>query len=190
MKDDQRVAITKRLLSEGLFRLLEKKEIGKIKVSELCAESGINRATFYRHYEQPRDILKELRRGMIKDVQLIGEKNTGQRDLYRWLEDICCYFRDKSDVLRVLFKTRTEDEFVEVIQEAYSLYFGRYKESVGGQADEEELMLTTYCYAGGFYYVLRQWILGPADKSPQEIASVMYNFLTGNRVLSQFEKIK
>lgn len=50
MKDDQRVTLTKRLLQEGLLRLLETKEIDKINVTELCRESGINRATFYRHY--------------------------------------------------------------------------------------------------------------------------------------------
>ena len=61
MKDDQRVALTKRLLQEGLFRLLERKDIDSIHVSELCAESGINRATFYRHYSEPRDILKNMR---------------------------------------------------------------------------------------------------------------------------------
>ena len=37
MKDDQRVALTKRLLQEGLFRLLERKDIDSIHVSELCA---------------------------------------------------------------------------------------------------------------------------------------------------------
>ena len=57
MKDDQRIALTKRLLREGLLRLLSKTDLNKISVTQLCIESGINRATFYRHYEEPRDIL-------------------------------------------------------------------------------------------------------------------------------------
>ena len=64
MKEDQRVALTKRLLQEGLLRLLEKKDIDSIHVSELCAESGINRATFYRHYKEPRDILRNMRQNI------------------------------------------------------------------------------------------------------------------------------
>ena len=59
MKDDQRIALTKRLLREGLLRLLSKTDLNKISVTQLCIESGINRATFYRHYEEPRDILND-----------------------------------------------------------------------------------------------------------------------------------
>ena len=51
MKDDQRTALTKRLLREGLLRLLSKTDLNKISVTQLCIESGINRATFYRHYD-------------------------------------------------------------------------------------------------------------------------------------------
>lgn len=54
MKDDQRIALTKRLLREGLLRLLSKTDLNKISVTQLCIESGINRATFYRHYEERR----------------------------------------------------------------------------------------------------------------------------------------
>ena len=60
MKDDQRIALTKRLLREGLLRLLSKTDLNKISVTQLCIESGVNRATFYRHYEEPRDILNDI----------------------------------------------------------------------------------------------------------------------------------
>ena len=46
MKENQRIAVTKRMLQEGLLRLLRTQPIDKIKVTELCEESGINRATF------------------------------------------------------------------------------------------------------------------------------------------------
>lgn len=48
-KNNQRVVLTKRLFKEGLLRLLENKGMDEISVAELCRESGINRATFYRH---------------------------------------------------------------------------------------------------------------------------------------------
>lgn len=72
-KGNQRVMLTKRLLKEGLLRLLQQKELGEINVSELCRESGINRATFYRHYNSPGDVLTEM------GAELIGEiKKTPQ----------------------------------------------------------------------------------------------------------------
>ena len=48
-KENQRITLTKKLLQEGLLRLLEVKTLDNISVTELCRESGINRATFYNH---------------------------------------------------------------------------------------------------------------------------------------------
>ena len=55
LKENQRMVVTKRMLKEWLLRPLD-----NIHVNELCRESGINRATFYRHYETPQDVLVSL----------------------------------------------------------------------------------------------------------------------------------
>ena len=59
-KENQRIALTKKLLQEGLLRLLETKSLDKISVTELCRESGINRATFYNHYNSPQELLTDI----------------------------------------------------------------------------------------------------------------------------------
>ena len=179
MKDDQRVALTKRLLQEGLLRLLEKKDIDSIHVSELCAESGINRATFYRHYNEPRDILRNMRQNMIRDVKAFARTDKMGKNLQISREGLCQYVYDQAELLRILFKTRTDDEFVESLQALYKEQFAplRYK-SIKNQ-DEDSQKLMAYCYAGGFYYILRQWILEPIHKTPTEVADIMYRFLNG-----------
>ena len=47
---DRRVKYTKMIIRETFINLLEKKNINKITVSEICKEADINRATFYRYY--------------------------------------------------------------------------------------------------------------------------------------------
>lgn len=169
MKDDQRVTLTKRLLLEGLLQLLAQKELDKIKVSELCAISGINRATFYRHYQQPRDILQALRRRIMEDVQAIAEKDQAQKNASKWLEDICQYFYDHAQQLQVLFKTRSDEDFVQLIQEICA----KYPACLQAEPDPDIRRLQIYGYAGGIYYILRQWITEPVQKSPKQIAEVM-----------------
>lgn len=44
----------------ALLALLEKKPFDYITVSELCAEAGVNRSTFYLHYENTQDLLPYL----------------------------------------------------------------------------------------------------------------------------------
>lgn len=178
MKEDQRVKLTKRLLRESLIKLIKKKDFNKISVTELCEASGINRATFYRHYQQPRDILSEIRNELFSNVKLISEKENAKTDTLKWLESICKHFHEHSEFLKILFTCRTEDEFVSFINTLFNKHLILVRNAgYGAELDDNELKLATYCFTGGIFYVLRQWILEPIDKSPKEIAKILYRLL-------------
>ena len=51
----------------ALISLLEKKEFAYITVSEICREAGVNRSTFYLHYETVGDLLAETTRYLLDD---------------------------------------------------------------------------------------------------------------------------
>lgn len=46
-------------MDEAFLKLLEKKDLAYITVKELCEEAGVNRSTFYLHYETLGDLLAE-----------------------------------------------------------------------------------------------------------------------------------
>ncbi len=50
---------TASLFDEALIELLEKKDFDYISVKELCSKAGVNRSTFYLHYESIHDLLDE-----------------------------------------------------------------------------------------------------------------------------------
>ena len=64
---DTRVQMTKRLLKENLLSLLEEKPIGRVTVKEIVDAAGINRGTFYLHYDTPLSLLKEIENDFIRD---------------------------------------------------------------------------------------------------------------------------
>lgn len=43
--------------------------------------------------------------------------------------------------------------------------------------DDDTMRLGTFYYAGGIYYILRQWLTEPINKTPQEVAVLMCHFL-------------
>lgn len=179
MKEEQRVALTKRLLREGLLRILQNKDIDKVNIKELCEESGINRATFYRHYEIPKDILREIRYEGFEEVRLMAENDHAEKNPLKWLEDICRYFYDNAATLNILFKTRTDDEFIEFLNELYADYFAEFAKTASQKdTDPESLKLAAFFYASGIYCVIRQWLVEPIAKSPEEIARLLYLFIS------------
>ena len=54
-------------MDEALIRLLEKKQFSDISVIEICKTAGVNRSTFYAHYENTYDLLEETRNQLIND---------------------------------------------------------------------------------------------------------------------------
>jgi len=47
------------LMNQALIELLNKKEYEFITIKEICEKAGVNRSTFYLHYETKEDLLEE-----------------------------------------------------------------------------------------------------------------------------------
>lgn len=50
---DTRVQFTRNALKEAMLTLMKEKPVGRMTVKELCETAGINRGTFYLHYDVP-----------------------------------------------------------------------------------------------------------------------------------------
>ena len=60
---------TAKLMNQALLYLLEKKNYDKITVKQLCEKAGVNRSTFYLHYESMDDLLIETIEILNKEFQ-------------------------------------------------------------------------------------------------------------------------
>ena len=58
-KSESKYYNTTRVMNEALLILLENKEYDYISIKEVCLKAGVNRSTFYLHYESMDDLLKE-----------------------------------------------------------------------------------------------------------------------------------
>lgn len=177
-KENQRVAVTKRMLREGLLRLLEKKDLEKISITELCTEAGINRVTFYRHYETPNDVLVEMEKELLDELQHAAKTPRSLPEFQQYLEVTCSFLDTHMDLLKIMIRYNTDSDFYSLFNSAVQ---GVWEESgltgvLGKLSVEDRDFLSMYC-AGGTYFVLRQWLLGNIKKTPQEIAVLAYNLL-------------
>ena len=58
-KNESKYVNTALLMDEALLQLLEKKDFAFISVKEICQKAGVNRSTFYLHYENANELLEE-----------------------------------------------------------------------------------------------------------------------------------
>ena len=73
-KSESKYLNTARLMDEAFILLLDKKDYEYITVKEICAKAGVNRSTFYLHYETINDLLEESLEFLIGDFI---KKNVG-----------------------------------------------------------------------------------------------------------------
>ena len=66
-KVDTRIQYTKKVLKESLLVILQDKPISKVSIKEVCDHAGLNRGTFYLHYHEPNDLLKEIEEDFISE---------------------------------------------------------------------------------------------------------------------------
>lgn len=58
-KNESKYFNTAKKMDEALLALLEKKDFAYITVKEICDTAGVNRSTFYLHYENTAELLRE-----------------------------------------------------------------------------------------------------------------------------------
>lgn len=180
-KENQRVVISKRLLKEAVTRLLIKKHIDTITISELCQEAGINRTTFYRHYETPRDVLLEIEFEFVKSFYEIPSSVNELKDLQNCLIHICEFLYNNKEITKLFIRNNTEQDFSQLYQSLSDMILASkkvlYKEQV---VDEDTIRLMNTLVAYGTYAVVRQWLIEDIPKSPKEIAELIYSSFNNN----------
>lgn len=177
-RENQRVAMSKRLLKEGLLRMLETQELDKVNVSALCRESGINRATFYRHYTCPRDVLLDLEQDVVQRMGQNLKRPTSHQEAKAWLEEICAKLYAHRDLIRILIKCKTDEDLAGILDE-FSQKTWELRNEVAQirKFDQDSLrLISTFLYTGA-YYLLRQWLTEEIPKSPEEVAHLLYGII-------------
>ena len=65
-KNESKYFYTAQLMNQALLDLLEKKDIEFITITEITKKAGINRSTFYLHYENIYELLEETVKNLNK----------------------------------------------------------------------------------------------------------------------------
>lgn len=105
-------------MDEALIALLEEKDLGYITVKEICRQAGVNRSTFYPHYETIADLVDEalemINRRFLsyfpqQEEDVLGNLGSRNRDelvlvTREYLLPYLRFIRDNKKVYRAAFR--------------------------------------------------------------------------------------
>lgn len=177
-KENQRITLTRRLLQEGLLRLLATKRLEKISVTELCKEAGINRATFYNHYDSPQGLLTELEQKIKQDMEALVSSPHTKEEIIQQLENVCIYMKENINTLRILMQCHADDDLAEIftnLNQNYSDWQLNHRKST---LDSDTMRLVSSFVYTGTYSLIMEWLLRDIPKSPRQIAELIVSIIS------------
>ncbi|MBR0366644.1 MAG: TetR/AcrR family transcriptional regulator [Clostridia bacterium] len=151
---DRRNKKTEAAFTSALFHFLEKKELNKITVKELCEYADMNRGTFYLHYLDIYDLMEKTERNMIDAIFTAPPD-----DLHTDGESVIStfrYVREHKTEYRVMLKS--DSGFMNKLRDYMADSTAkRLKKLVPGCTDALA-QITSTIYMGGATALLEYWL--------------------------------
>lgn len=96
---------TRRIIKNVFAEMLsEKKELGKITVSELCKRADISRGTFYSHFDDIYGVAEDYENEMI-DTFFSNARLFESQDIMKFIDSIFEFIRQNNENYRLLCKS-------------------------------------------------------------------------------------
>lgn len=174
-KVNRKVKYTKMVLKESLIKLLKEKPISRITITEICEEADINRATFYAHYSDQYNLLKQIEQELVDDInKYLANYNFHQNDpeSLQMMEKIFEYIKENSELCSVLLSESGDKEFrkdVLMIVQKQCIQEWTTKKSVNKDIAE---YLYSYATNGSIGAILK-WLQNGMDRPTHEMAQII-----------------
>ena len=178
--EDRRVRKTKKLLRDGLAKLMKEKPIKSITVRELSELVDINRGTFYLHYKDIYDMVESIQSEMFEEFNKTFDEydaDGSEETFIAILTEIFEHIAADSDIVTALIGKNGSALFVDrlknIVKEKClsSMYYGM-------NADKTtELKYFYYFAVSGFIGIFQEWLNGGMKETPKEMAEMTANMM-------------
>lgn len=174
---------TKDLIRSEFIKLLNKKPLHNVTVTELAKQCKIERKTFYYHYENLTELIKEIFDEELD--QVIEEYN----ETLSWEEGFILatkFILDNKKAIKHMYesdyKIDLERYVFSISGEIMNKYVSRQAEMT--RAQETDVKLIAYFYQCALSSALIQWVATDMKTDPKAVTRRMGELMDGNILLS------
>lgn len=184
-KSESKYFATAAKMDEAFLALLEKKDFAYITVKEICAAAGVNRSTFYLHYETIGDLLAESMEHMNRqfldymahDSEAFMAKlhTCPMEELYLLTPEYLTPYLNYIKEHRRLFRTATENAAVLGLNSSYNRMFRHVFTPIlerHGVPQQDRAYLMAF-YIQGLMAILTEWLKGDCADSIEHILAII-----------------
>ena len=176
---------------KALLSLLEKKPFEYITIREICETAEVNRSTFYLHYENTSDLLKETTTYVLdnfasyfsidaesvitqftncdlQDLKFINEKY-----LYPYLS----FIKDNQQVFSAVLSQPTTFDAKSIFKRLFDNIFIPILDRFHYPRDEQNYVMMFYL--NGITAIITEWLKDGCQKSIEDISAIIHVCIYG-----------
>ncbi len=180
-------------MDEALITLLEKKEFEYITVKEICIVAGVNRSTFYLHYENTSDLLKETTKYIldkhfsyygVDKKDMVGRLGDIERSelvfiTQKYLEPYLTFIKENRRVFRLAIKHFDVLNMKSVYDQMFKYIFEPILARF--HIPEKERVYVIKFYLTGIFAIVTEWLDRNCDDSIDEVIKIISDCVMGPR---------
>jgi AcrR family transcriptional regulator len=176
---------------KALLSLLEKKPFEYITISEICETAGVNRSTFYLHYENTGDLLKETTAFVLDDfssyfpvdIENLTMKFTecNLQDLQfineTYLYPYLSFVKENQRVFSAVLSQPAAFDTNTIFQKLFDNIFNPILNRFRYPKDEQNYVMMFYL--NGITAIITEWLKDGCKKSIEDISTIIHYCIYG-----------
>lgn len=184
-------------MDEALITLLEKKDFAYITVKELCEVAGVNRSTFYLHYENTADLLDETTRYImdkhfayyaadLKDVRSRIASSSQEELIFitaEYLTPYLTFIRENQRLFRVAIHRFTAMNMQTVYEQMFHHIFDPILTRFRVPAPRRTYVIKFYLT--GIFAIVMEWLDGNCADSIETVSDTITDCVLRGRCIHE-----
>lgn len=176
---------------KALLSLLEKKPFEYITISEICETAGVNRSTFYLHYENTGDLLKETTAYVLDDfssyfpvdIENLTMKFTecNLQDLQfineTYLYPYLSFVKENQRVFSAVLSQPAAFDTNTIFQKLFDNIFNPILNRFRYPKDEQNYVMMFYL--NGITAIITEWLKDGCKKNIEDISTIIHYCIYG-----------
>ena len=180
-KKDARVVRTIDTLKRTMLDLLKEHSYDEIKITELCEAAGVNRNTFYAHYNEPADILKEIEDDLLAKIwQPLAQINSDVSRTRDFVHSILATIMDNREICSIILSRRSNRHFIDQIIDA--LHDSIINTSISKGLSGIEAEISYHYSVAGALGVIDYWVRDGYRISVSKLTDIMCSLLENGQI--------
>ena len=179
--------------NKALLSLLEKKPFAYITIREICEQAEVNRSTFYLHYENTNDLLKETTAYVLDnfssyffvDAERVVSQfaNCDLQDLEfineKYLHPYLSFIKDNQKVFSAVLSQPTTFDTNTIFKRLFDNIFKPILDRFHYPRDEQNYVMLFYL--NGITAIITEWLKDGCKKSIEDISAIIQICVYGKK---------